>query len=144
MLEMVRQRCRRIGTLPIPRRLRAHKAAVTVVPKVFYAPVGPSLTKQQEFSITMQLSIASSGNNLNNCEARELEWSLYRPLHHHHAPCAKITRLMTLVQSLYAENPVGVMMQLQHFANWFVNSTSGRIHAQVGKHPQCNPTWACE
>ena len=136
LLTMTRQRCRRVSTLPIPRKLRSHIASIMVIPKLFYAPVDVPFNKQQDLSITTQLSIASSGNRLNNCEARELEWAAYRPLHLHHAPSARLVRLISLTQLLYQHNPVGVLMQLQHYIKqWFGTGIGARRPAHGASVP---------
>ena len=112
MTALVRNRCKRIASLPVGKPVRAQIAGAMILPKMMFAPVGKLPPRDFDRAATTQLTLAAGGGKINNSEAREVEWSVAIPLHRHNAAVARIIRLIAMLQSLYASNPVGTLAQL--------------------------------
>ena len=112
LLRICKQRAQRISHLPIGSRARGLVAAAMIPSKATYMPIGRWLTVDEEKSMNVQMTRAVKAGHVNNREAREIEYQVYRPAHRHHIETCRFIRLLALVQHSYSLDPVGTLMML--------------------------------
>ena len=107
-----KQRALRVASLPVARSLRCTLSASMIMPVIMYCPLGDWLDRNQERSVEASITKVCAGSTATQWEAKEMDYILYRPLHHHCPSASRVAKLVEMAQIAYQLDPVGTLMRM--------------------------------